>query len=262
MIRVEFLTEEDSLYILPFFEEFLGHYQREFKILQISCAPIMGSRPKTRLAQELMWLYGVRGLTRLLARHTYSKILSGIPRGPNAIRYHSIEQACQAYGIAYAKITNPNSEESVRAAMERGADVIISVACPYILKKELLDVPPLGCINIHHALLPRYRGMMPTFWQMYHGEKTVGLTIHRMAEAIDVGKALFQGYLAVLEGETLDHLIRRSKRHAAHELTNVLRDLAGSKCEAFDLPRQGGSYFTFPTRQQIAEFHARGLKAI
>jgi methionyl-tRNA formyltransferase len=262
MIRVEFLTAEDSLYILPFFEEFLGHYQREFKILQISCAPIMGSRPKTRLARELMSLYGVCGLSRLLARHAYSKILSSIPRGPNATRYHSVEQACHAYGIAYAKITNPNSEEFVRAAEQRRADVIISVACPYILKNQLLNVPPLGCINIHHALLPRYRGMMPTFWQLYHGEKKVGLTIHRMAEALDTGKALFQGHLAVFEGETLDHLIRRSKRHAAHELTNVLHRLGRSECATFDLPREGGSYFTFPTRQQIREFHARGLKAI
>ena len=262
MMRVEFLTEEDSLYILPFFEEFLAHYRHEFNIVQISCAPIMGSRPKTRLARELMWLYGVRGLTRLLVRHAYSKMLSRIPRGPNATRYHSVEQACRAYGIPYEKIRNPNSEAFARKAMERRADVIVSVACPYILKKHLLGLPRLGCVNIHHALLPRYRGMMPTFWQLYHGEKEVGLTIHQMAETLDAGKALFQGTLKVLGGETLDHLIRRSKRHAANELTNVLHRLARNECETFDLSREGGSYFTFPTRQQIGEFHARGLKAI
>lgn len=261
-MRVEFLTEEDSLYILPFFEEFIGHYGDQFDILQISCAPIMGSRPRRQLARELMWLYGSFGAARLATRHLHSKVLSRFPRKRGAGKYHSVEQICRGYGIPYARITNPNSDQFVSAARERAADAIISIACPYILKRPLLELPRLGCINIHHARLPQYRGMMPTFWQLYHGESRVGLTIHFMEEAIDGGYALFQGSLDVMKGETLDHLIRRSKKHAAHELSNVLRLLSNNECQSFGIDRQCGSYFTFPTRQQIAEFHARGLKAI
>jgi len=261
-MRIEFLTEEDSLYILPFFEEFVSRYAGQFEILQISCAPIMGSRPRRQLVRELMWLYGPVGLARLAARHLRSKILSHFPRRQGAGKYHSVEQICRAYGIPYAKITNPNSQQFTSAARERAADAIVSIACPYILKRPLLELPRLGCINIHHARLPQYRGMMPTFWQLYHGEKKVGVTIHFMEEAIDGGHALFQGSLDVMKGETLDHLIRRSKKHAAHELSKVLRLLSSNQCQSFAIDRQSGSYFTFPTRQQIAEFHARGLKSI
>jgi methionyl-tRNA formyltransferase len=67
--------------------------------------------------------------------------------------------------------------------------------------------------------------MMPTFWQLYNGEKNVGLTIHYMVERIDEGEALLQESLAVEPGESLDQLIRRSKRHAAHCLAHVLEGI-------------------------------------
>jgi methionyl-tRNA formyltransferase len=144
----------------------------------------------------------------------------------------------------------------------RKPDLIVSIACPYILKSKLLNTPPLGCINIHHAPLPQYKGMMPTFWQLYHGERKVGLTIHYMVETIDEGQALLQENLPVEAGESLDNLIRRSKRHAAHCLTRVLRQLRSRTQSVITLDRSKSSYFTFPTQQQIREFRQRGLRVI
>jgi len=48
-------------------------------------------------------------------------------------------------------------------------DVIFSVSAPQILKKNLIKLPNWGCINVHTAKLPEYRGMVPNFWAMYHG---------------------------------------------------------------------------------------------
>lgn len=261
-MKIEFLTEEDALYILPFFEEFLRNFSPKFEILQVSCCPVMGSRPRKQLLKELTWLYGVAGFSRLLTRYLTSRALSWLPRGRNARRFHSIAQACAAYSVPYRKIGNPNSEKFLTEVRERGADLIVSVACPYILKRTLLQLPPKGCVNLHHAPLPRYKGMMPTFWQLYHGESTVGLTIHWMVEKIDEGQALLQESLAVRPGETLDHLIRRSKRQAAHSLATVLHDIEAGTSNSIALEREGATYFTFPNREQIKEFHRRGLRAI
>jgi methionyl-tRNA formyltransferase len=104
--------------------------------------------------------------------------------------------------------------------------------------------------------------MMPTFWQMYHGEPKAGLTVHYMSEKVDEGAALLQEDLNIEPGETLDDLIRRSKRHAAHCLARVLRSIASNTATTLPLNREKGSYFTFPTFAEIREFHRRGLRAI
>ncbi len=176
--------------------------------------------------------------------------------------FHTLAQLCRAYNVPYEAIGSPNAKEFLEQVSQRKADVIVSVACPYILKAQLLNLPSRGCVNIHHAPLPRYKGMMPTFWQMYHGEKKVGLTVHYMAAKVDEGAALLQDELAIEPGESLDQLIRRSKRHGAHCMARVLWDIKAGTQKAVPLNQTEGSYFTFPTAEEIRKFHERGLRAI
>jgi methionyl-tRNA formyltransferase len=224
-MTIEFLTEDDPLYILPFFEEFLRTYAGRHRIVQVSCCPVMGSRPRRQLLRELTWLYGITGIARLLTRYAFSRVLGLIPLGPGARSYYSIAQVCAAHGVPYARVGNPNDQSFTQGLAQRGADLLVSVACPYILKSHVLAMPRMGCINLHHAPLPRYKGMMPTFWQLYHGETKVGFTIHSTVPKLDAGSVLLQESHDVLQGETLDQLIRRSKRRAAHALARVLGEL-------------------------------------
>jgi methionyl-tRNA formyltransferase len=260
-MKLEFITEED-LYVLPLFEEFFRNVPADFEIVRVSCCRLMGNRPRHQLIRELIWLYGLVGFFRMAARHLVARLLSRLPRRPGRRRYYSIEQLCAAYGVEYARIGNPNAESFAQEVTARGADILVSVACPFILKRRLLEVPPLGCINLHNAPLPQYKGMMPTFWQLFHGERSVGLTIHYMTEKIDDGRVLFQDRLEIEPAETLDHLIRRSKRRAAHCLAHVLQELCQGTATPVPLGKDNSSYFTFPSRQQIREFHRRGLRAI
>lgn len=261
-MRVEFVTEDDPIYLLPFFDEFFRHYGKELEIAQVSLCRIMGKRPRKKLAWEILALYGVPGFAKLAARVVMSKILGMLPKGPDASSYQSMSQLCRAYGIRCEHIASPNAAEFLEAFQQRKCDVLISVACPYILKKRVLSIPPRGCINIHHAPLPRYKGMMPTFWQLYHGEKTVGLTIHYMTENLDEGGMLYQTQLDILPGESLHRLICRSKRHGAHCMAQVLRALNAGSTKLIELDHSVSSSFTFPTSREIRDFRMRGLRAI
>ena len=261
-MRIEFLTQDDPLYILPFFDEFLRNYSSEFQILQISCSPTMGKRSRVQLLRELTSLYGIFGLLRLLGTTAKCQILGKFKKSREARQFYSLEQAARACGIPYEKIGNPNAAEFVQSVRQRSADLIVSVACPYILKETLLSLPPRGCVNIHHAPLPQYKGMMPTFWQMFHGEKMVGVTVHFMAAKVDEGSALLQEQLAIEPDETLDHLIRRSKRHGAHCMARVLRQIASNSLAPIPLDTSKGTYFTFPTIAEIREFQRRGFRSI
>jgi methionyl-tRNA formyltransferase len=261
-MRIEFITDDNPLYVLPFFEEFFRNYGAEFKIVHVSSCRSMGKRPRRKLAEELFHLYGYIGSLRLAARIASARCLGLLPKSKNAPRFYTLEQLCRAYGVPCQRIDNPNTRQSLAEFESRASDLIVSVACPYILKKELLELPRLGCINIHNAKLPKYKGMMPTFWQMFHGETEIGITVHYMASAIDEGAVLLQDGLKIEPAESLDHLMRRAKRFGALCMARVLRSLGSKTQSVTTVDERQGSYFTFPTIEQIREFRRRGLKAI
>lgn len=261
-MKIEFLTQDDPLYVLPFFEEFFKTCPAGIETLRVSSSRAMGKRPRKQLFQELLSLYGPVGSARVAGRLAKARLLNPMPRKRGAERYDTLAQLSRAYGVSYAAIGTPNAPEFLRGVRERRADVIVSVACPYILKEDLLSLPPRGCVNIHHAPLPRYKGMMPTFWQMFHGEQRVGVTIHYMVSKIDEGSALLQDSLEILPGESLDQLIRRSKRHGAQCMITVLQQISAGTQRAVPLGDTGSTYFTFPTIAEIRQFHQRGLRAI
>lgn len=261
-MRIVFLTQEDPLYVLPFFDEFFRQDLGDIEVAGILTCKTMGDRGRFKLLRDLRCLYGTLGLTRLLLRISAAKAMAWLPASRTARRFHSVAQICRAFDIRYASIANPNREEYRTQIAALAPDLLVSIACPYILKDALLGLPPLGCINIHHAPLPRYKGMMPTFWQMYHGESQVGVTIHTMAARVDEGSALLQEQLPIREKETLDSLIRRTKRRGAHCMVTALRQIAGQRQKTFSLDGAPGSYFTFPTPEDMKEFRRRGLRAI
>lgn len=261
-MTIEFLTQDDPLYILPFFDEFFRGYGGQFEIAQISSCRIMGKRSRRKLAGELLYLYGAAGLFRLGARAVRNRLLGSRPMPKGAQRYYSLRQVASAYGVPYVLVSDPNSKEYRASLAARKPDLLASVACPIILKKPVLQIPPMGCINIHHAPLPHYQGMMPTFWQMYHQEKSVGVTIHHMTENLDDGDALLQDHSEIQAGETLDALIQRSKRHGAHCMAKVLDQLARGAVRRIPIDASKGSYFTFPTAEEVSTFRMHGYRAI
>ena len=97
---------------------------------------------------------------------------------------------------------------------------------------------------------------------MYHGESRVGLSVHYMAEKVDEGAVVFQDQLEIRPEESLHDLIRRSKRHAAHCVATVLRQIQTDSQTICKIGDAVPSYFTFPTHEQIRNFRRRGLRAI
>jgi len=83
-----------------------------------------------------------------------------------------------------------------------------------------------------------------------------------MVAKLDEGQVLLQEQQSIVPGETLDQLIRRSKRFGAHAMAKVLRQLRDGTTSSRMMDQSKGSYYTFPTKDEIKEFHRRGLRAI
>jgi methionyl-tRNA formyltransferase len=82
--------------------------------------------------------------------------------------------------------------ETLTYLREIGADVFVVVAYGQILSQEILDMPSLGCINVHGSILPKYRGAAPIQWSIYNGEKQTGITTMLMDAGMDTGAMLLK----------------------------------------------------------------------
>lgn len=98
------------------------------------------------------------------------------------------------------------SPEFVEELRKIPCDVIVVVAFGQILSKEILDMPPHGCINVHASLLPRWRGAAPMQWAILMGDKKTGVTTMQMAEGLDTGDMLLKAETPIYDEDTAETL--------------------------------------------------------
>ncbi len=101
--------------------------------------------------------------------------------------------------LSPAKVNTP---ESLAAIQGLRPDLLVVVAYGQILKPDLLAIPPLGCINVHGSLLPRYRGAAPIQWAVAHGDAVSGVTTMYMNEGMDTGDMILKRELTIDPGDT------------------------------------------------------------
>src|SRR5712692_5374337 len=136
--------------------------------------------------------------------------------------FASLPELCRARGLRMIRCTNPNGAEFIQQVQLLGVDLIVVAGFPRILKRALIDVPRLGCINVHPSLLPRYRGPEPCYWVLANQENTTSVTIHHVDEGIDTGDILLEGKLEIRPNETEITLGQRVARVAGELLREAI----------------------------------------
>jgi methionyl-tRNA formyltransferase len=136
----------------------------------------------------------------------------------------------------------------------------VSVSCPQIFKRRLLEIPSLAFLNVHGAPLPHYRGVMPSFWLLANQESKAAVSVHFVDEKIDAGDLCGQSSFDVLPGETLDQFLRRSKKVAAGLLLEVLEQVENGSVTRTPLDLTQGSYYQWPTRRDVQRFRRAGRR--
>jgi len=260
--RVLFITQDDPFYVKLFFDEFFSHYQKLEEITGVVMAAPMAKKSPYRLARQMYDFYGPADFLRVGMRFAAYRALDAVScLNPGNIPC-SIKGLCGKYGIPVFNESRINSPEFLAKVRELAPDLIISVAAPVIFKKELIGIPRRGCINIHHGMLPRYRGMLPNFWQMYHGEERAGITVHELNEKLDDGRIILQEDTPIDPEETLDNLISRTKRLGAHLMIKAIGLIRSGNLSYRENRSEEGSYFTFPTRRDALEFRRKGKRIL
>lgn len=110
-------------------------------------------------------------------------------------------------------------------------DLCVTAAFGQILSQEILDIPPLGSINVHASLLPRHRGSAPIAWALMQGDPTAGVTTMWMDRGIDTGDMLLKAETEIGETETCGELTERLSRLGADLLAETLARLEAGTLE-------------------------------
>ena len=116
----------------------------------------------------------------------YSRAPAPAGRGM-ALRLSPVHQAAERFGIPVLTPSTLRTPEALDEFRSYQADVAIVVAYGMLLPKDILDVPPLGCLNLHASLLPRWRGAAPIQRAIMAGDPETGVAVMKMAEGLDTG---------------------------------------------------------------------------
>jgi methionyl-tRNA formyltransferase len=260
--NILFITQDDPFFVRLFFDEFFRHADCLDSVRGVVIVQAMGKKSLRALARQMYEFYGFANFMKVGLKYALYKVMSKAPPFLGAASRLSIAGLCRHYGIPVIRAANINSPDFLARIRPLNLDLIVSVAAPVLFKGELISLAKRGCINIHNGMLPRYRGMLPNFWQMYHGEREVGITVHEINEKLDDGRIILQEKVPIEAGETLDSLIRRTKRLGARVMLRALDAISNEAVEYRDNPADAGSYFTFPTSKDVAEFRHRGYRVI
>ncbi len=104
-------------------------------------------------------------------------------------------------------------------------DLIVVVAYGHILPKSILDIPRLGCVNVHASLLPKYRGAAPINWAVARGETVTGITVMRMDVGMDTGPMLHVREMPIGGEDTAETMFSKLSILGAEALSEALRKL-------------------------------------
>ncbi len=146
----------------------------------------------------------------------------GMKLAYSPVKEFALEEHIAIYQPAKVK----NNQEFIEEMKELEPDVICVVAYGKILPKEILEIPKLGCINVHGSLLPKYRGAAPIQWAVLNGDKTTGITTMYMDEGMDTGDMILKKEVEIGENETTGELWDRLAKIGGELLVETLKKVA------------------------------------
>ncbi len=121
-------------------------------------------------------------------------------------------------------------------------ELIVVAAYGQILPQALLDLPRLGCLNVHASLLPKYRGAAPVQWAVFNGDRETGVTIMKMDAGLDTGGIVAQAKTAISAPDTAQTLHDRLAQMGADLLVKVIPRYAKGQIIPQPQPAEGASY--------------------
>ena len=170
-------------------------------------------------------------------------------RGKKVI-YSPVKECALAHDLpVYQPVRIRKEPEFIQTLRDMQPDVIVVVAFGQILPKEILDIPRLGCVNVHASLLPKFRGAAPIQWSIIDGEKETGVTIMQMNEGLDTGDILTQKIVPITAEDTGESLFDKLCEAGGQLLLETLPKLENGSITPVKQDESKSSYAKMLTKE-------------
>ncbi len=134
-----------------------------------------------------------------------------------------VKTVATSYGIPVFQPEKINSDEGFEKLLELSPDIIVVVAFGKLLKSGVINLPTIGCFNVHASLLPKYRGAAPIQRAIENGETKTGITIFKIDEGMDTGEIALTREIEIESSDTLGTLYTKLEKLGTETLLDFLR---------------------------------------
>jgi methionyl-tRNA formyltransferase len=255
-VRVVAVTQSDPFFTAAFFKAFLE--ERASDRLELVEIVLLRNFNESRLAlaRRLFKLYGPIDFLRLLGRYVAAAVSDRIGRP------RSVEAVAARYGVPLVRLSTINDPSYLRTLGDRDVDVLLSVAAPEIFRRAALEAVRY-VLNVHSGQLPRYRGMMPTFWALSNGDVRIVVTLHEMVERLDAGRLIAEFPMDVEVADSAFAVAARAKTVGGREVARLLARIGTPDWpEPRPIPATQERYYGFPKRHNARQLRARGRQLL
>lgn len=174
--------------------------------------------------------FAVASLRRLVeAGHTICGVLTQPDKPRNRghkVTFSPVKEYALSVGLDVYQPVTLRDEAALELVKGLAPELTVVAAYGKLLPEAILEVPPLGSINVHSSLLPKYRGAAPINWAILNGEETTGVSIMYMAKALDAGDVILQKSTPIGPDEDAPALTARLAQLGAEALSETVTALA------------------------------------
>lgn len=258
-LRKYVFIQNDPFY-LP---KVLDKYLREFgdSTVGINVQSVaQGKRTVMQTAMDLLKMYGAWYFQWKFRNYLWRKVQGKVVNEVlgSTKRCYSVGAVARKYKVPLHECADVNSEEFLKLLRDLGVEFIVSISGTQLYKRKLREQTPWGIVNCHGALLPRYRGLMPSFWTLANDEKMGGVSVHYVDKKLDNGPILVQKSYRIHAHDTLEDVMARSKDLAAEAIIECVKKVEAGNPELMPNPISEMTHYSMPTKEDVERFKKAG----
>ncbi|GAB4025127.1 methionyl-tRNA formyltransferase [Spirosoma gilvum] len=252
-MRLVILTQDDPFYLARNIDYLLNKLPPYAEVVATVVFDVSPFGKRETFSEKMKKTYNIFGLPFFIRYGT--KFVMSKLNSRNNVRKVLAERNIPLIHIE----GSINKDENLDKLKSYKPDLFVSIAGNQIFKQKLLDAATYGCINLHTALLPKYRGLMPSFWVLKNGETHTGVSVFFVDEGIDSGPILVQKKLAIGNMSQAE-LIDVTKKMGMDAILESIEKIHSGNYELIENDASQMTYFTFPTREDVQAFRAAGKR--
>lgn len=252
-MRIVIITQNEPFYLAENLSYLIDILPKHSEIVGCVVADVSPFGKKESFFKKAIKTYEIFGF-KFFAHYALKYIFSKLNSKKNVFKVLKENQISPI--ILDEPINNLNSVNKIKTFQP---DLLVSILGNQIFKSPILNLAPKGCINLHTALLPKYRGLMPTFWVLKNNEITTGVSVFFVDEGIDSGPIIVQKEIEIGK-RTQQELIYYTKKLGMEAIAKSIDLIQKDKVQLIVNDISQSTYFTFPTRGDVIEFKKNGKK--